>query len=288
MILSSPTILLSDEMDGIREYCKTRASGTMTVLFCVAGSIDVEINNKIYHVGHKDMYVRLPAFETVFGKYEASPDFRFCQITFSESVFDQLMLEQMRIEPRWWDKQQYIKINPIIHLSDAGVELFNAYYRVLVIKMQEPESDYRRNIIKQVASAASMEVLCHLDQEIHFSESNIDRKSISQSDYLFHQFMRLLQIHPYQREVQWFAEQMNITPKYLSEISKSRSGQSASEWISQITVAEIKRYLRYSTLPIYEIAERMQFPNTSFFCQYTKKHTGLTPNQIRNRKSNID
>jgi YesN/AraC family two-component response regulator len=28
----------------------------------------------------------------------------------------------------------------------------------------------------------------------------------------------------------------------------------------------------------------MEFPNASFFCQYTKKHTGLTPNKFRKER----
>ncbi|MBO4689370.1 MAG: AraC family transcriptional regulator [Paludibacteraceae bacterium] len=64
-------------------------------------------------------------------------------------------------------------------------------------------------------------------------------------------------------------------------MSKSRSGKSASEWIADVTVAELKHRLRNSTLSIRDVAKEMEFPNTSFFCQYTKKHTGMTPNQFR-------
>ena len=77
-----------------------------------------------------------------------------------------------------------------------------------------------------------------------------------------------------------------VSPKYLSEICKARTNMSAGEWIADITVAELKHYLHNTTLAIHDIARVMEFPNASFFCQYTKKHTGLTPNKFRKQKKN--
>ena len=96
--------------------------------------------------------------------------------------------------------------------------------------------------------------------------------------------MHLLQKYPHEREVQWYAKQLGITPKYLSEICRERSSKAAGEWIAEVTVAELKYYLQNTTMPIHEVARIMEFPNASFFCQYTKKHTGLTPNHFRKNK----
>ena len=114
--------------------------------------------------------------------------------------------------------------------------------------------------------------------------TTMTRTSITQGDYIFHTYTRLLQAHPHEREVQWYAKELGITPKYLSELCKELSGKSASEWIADVTVSELKHYLRETTMPIRDIAQVMEFPNASFFCQYTKKHTGLTPNQFRKQK----
>ncbi len=100
----------------------------------------------------------------------------------------------------------------------------------------------------------------------------------------------MLQEHPHEREVQWHAKQLKITPKYLSEICKERSGRSASEWIADVTVAELKHYLRNTTLPIREVARVMDFPNASFFCQYTKniQASRLTISERRDRDKKSD
>ena len=135
-----------------------------------------------------------------------------------------------------------------------------------------------------IARAATMELLNFLDKILVIEDEKPARKMVTASDYTFNKFTQLLRQHPHEREVQWFAKQLGITPKYLSEICKEMSGKSASEWIADVTVTELKHYLRNSTLPIREVARIMEFPNPSFFCQYTKKHTGLTPNHYRKEK----
>ncbi len=283
MTLSTPTILLSNELQGIQEYAKTRTKNTMTVLFCIQGTIDVEINHRMIHIGTNDLYVRLPSLEVDFGGYTNSHEFLFYQLTIHESLFEQMMLHHFRSEPRWWEKQEFLRKNPVIHLSAPGVRLCYSYFEILSIQLNARQSDYRREIEQSICLAASMEVFNYLDQVMVMS-SEAERSSVTQSDYIFHEFMHLMQLNSNQREVQWFAAQLNITPKYLSEVSRARSGKSASEWIAFVTISQIKRQLRHTSLPVNEIAKKMQFPNASFFCQYTKKHTGLTPNQIRTQR----
>jgi len=142
---------------------------------------------------------------------------------------------------------------------------------------------YRKQILMSIARAASMEMLNYLDKMLQPAPVDA-RTSVDRSDYTFRQFIQLLHENPHQREVQWFAKQLDITPKYLSEICRARSGRSASDWIADVTVTNIRHYLKHTTLPIRDIADKMHFPNASFFCQYTKKHTGMTPNQLRRQK----
>ena len=91
MTLSTPTILLSNDLQGIREYAKARTKNTMTVLFCIGGAIEVEVNHRKFHIGKNDLYVRLPSLDVDFGVYDHSMDFTFYQLTMHESLFEQMM-----------------------------------------------------------------------------------------------------------------------------------------------------------------------------------------------------
>ena len=286
MTLFTDSVFLTDDLEGFRTCRETRttASATTTILLCKAGYIDVFYHGEMIRINKDNLFVRVPDFSQELGPYAPSPDFEFMQLTLDSATYEQLMLEHMRVEPRWWQKQEFLKEHPIFEVGQDVIEVGEAYFHLFALQLNRKQTEYRQQIIMSLARAASMEVLHFLDRVILPRDKETERNSVSQSDYTFNIFTHLLQKNPHQREVQWFAKQLNITPKYLSEICKDRSGRSAGEWIASVTVSELKHYLRRTQMPIREIARVIEFPNASFFCQYTKKHTGLTPNQFRKEK----
>ncbi|MBQ3998069.1 MAG: AraC family transcriptional regulator [Paludibacteraceae bacterium] len=285
MTLSTDSIFLTTDVEGFRVCRETRttSTATMTVMYCSAGYIDVFFHGEMLRINKGDLFIRVPDFTQELGPYEMSPDFAFKQVTVDADIYEKLMFDHMRVEPNWWAKQEYVKEHPIFPINEVSLHFFDAYFELLVLLLQDKPSLYRSQILMLVARAATMEMLNYLDK-LALVPSNGARNSVNQSDYTFHAFTRLLQQYPHEREVQWYAKKLNITPKYLSEICKERSNKSAGEWIADITISELKHYLRNTTMPIREIARVMEFPNASFFCQYTKKHTGLTPNHFRKQK----
>ena len=288
MTLSTDLIFLTDELEGFRECREKRstAANTMTVLLCTEGYIDVYYHREMIRINKNELFVRVPDFNQELGPYVFGPDFAFKQVTIDAGIFEQIMYDHIRVEPNWYGKQEYVKAHPIFELNEVSRDFFHTYFHLLTLQMQAKPSHYRDLILQSVARSATMEMLNYLDKLSAVSDKPSDRVAANTSDYTFHAFTHLLQQNPHKREVQWFAERMNITPKYLSEICKERSGKSASTWIAEVTVAELKHYLRNTTFPIREVARIMEFPNASFFCQYTKKHTGLTPNHFRKEMKN--
>lgn len=285
MILHNEFIFLTDEIAGFRQCRETRSEASSTMVLCTKGYIDVFFHEDMLRINAGDLLIRIPR-ATELGPYEFSEDFEFVELAIPNEIFEELMFEQMRVEPRWWQKQEFLKANPLFHLSEDSQEFCMATFNLLRLQMLRPFNDYRRQIMKLMARCVMMEVLNYLDWAIPEEELDVARLAVNAGDYTFHQFTKLLRENPHQREVQWYAEQIGITPKYLSEICKERSGKSASEWIADITIAELKHMLRDTNLPIHKVAQELDFPNASFFCQYTKKHTGLTPNQFRKQKKN--
>jgi len=284
MTLSTEFVFLTTDIEGFRHCRETRSESGMTVIFCKRGHIDLFMRGEMIRVSKDDMFVRIPTHDFKVGPYQYSEDYEFCQITFDAAIFEQIMFDHMRVEPNWYAKQEYMKAHPIFHLNEPSIDFFNTYFHLMELQLKDRPSDYRNQIMMAVAKAATMEMLNYIDKLAVVKSANNGRESVNQSDYTFREFTRLLQQNPHQREVQWFAKKLDITPKYLSEICKERSNKTASEWIADITVSELKHMLRDTTLPIREVAKQMEFPNASFFCQYTKKHTGLTPNHFRKQK----
>lgn len=99
---------------------------------------------------------------------------------------------------------------------------------------------------------------------------------------LFNRFMMLLEKdYKISRDVNYYAEQMNISSKYLTNIVSQVTGHTPKTIIDQYVILQLKLHLKRSTQSIKEMAWEFHFADVSFFCQYFKKHTGLTPQQIR-------
>ena len=99
---------------------------------------------------------------------------------------------------------------------------------------------------------------------------------------LFNRFMMLLERdYKISRDVNYYAEQMNISSKYLTHIVNQVTGHTPKTIIDQYVILQLKMHLKRTTQSIKEMAWEFHFADVSFFCRYFKKHTGLTPQQIR-------
>ncbi|WP_291726123.1 helix-turn-helix domain-containing protein [Bernardetia sp.] len=110
------------------------------------------------------------------------------------------------------------------------------------------------------------------------------RKRSLETGTFYERFMHLIQEHCIkEREVQFYADKLHITAKYLNYISKQNSGITASEWIQRYTKERIVLLLQNENITISEIADEMEFSSRSFFTRYVKKILGVTPREYRNR-----
>lgn len=109
-------------------------------------------------------------------------------------------------------------------------------------------------------------------------------KHSMQTGTLYERFIHLVKENCLtEREVQFYSNQLNITPKYLNYISKQSSGITASVWIQRYTREHIIQLLQNQNLNISEIADKMNFSTASFFTVYVKRVLGVTPKEYQKR-----
>ena len=101
---------------------------------------------------------------------------------------------------------------------------------------------------------------------------------------LFNRFMMLMERdYKQSRDVNYYAEKMSITSKYLTNIVRQVAGHTPKTIIDQYVILQLKMQLHRSSQSIKEIAWEYHFTDVSFFCRYFKKHTGVTPQQVREK-----
>ena len=86
-----------------------------------------------------------------------------------------------------------------------------------------------------------------------------------------------------EREVNYYADLLCITPKYLSQVSRTITGLPASQWIQFYASFELVSLLNDTTKTLTEISDLMHFENVSHFSRYVKKTLGKSPSQYRQK-----
>lgn len=108
------------------------------------------------------------------------------------------------------------------------------------------------------------------------------REKKERKEELLSKFIQLIIKHYKEnRTLDFYAEKLFISTKYMSDIIKKTSGLTAHDWIDRYTILEAKILLRSTNKTIQEISNELNFPNHSFFSKYFKHHMGMTPKAYR-------
>ena len=86
------------------------------------------------------------------------------------------------------------------------------------------------------------------------------------------------------RDVAFYADQMCLSPKYLSVLVKSVCGYTVQQLVFKAIVRHSIFMMLNTNKSIKEISDYHHFPNISAFGTFFKKHTGLSPRHFRNQQ----
>jgi AraC family transcriptional activator of pobA len=82
------------------------------------------------------------------------------------------------------------------------------------------------------------------------------------------------------------AAELNLSPRYLSDLLKQETGKTVMDLIQIFLVSEAKNLLNEGKLSVNEIAYSLGFENPPYFSRLFKKETGLSPNQFKKQYLN--
>ena len=246
--------------------------GVLMLAICKKGTCMFDLNGRTYKLKENDMFVGLP--NSVISNSKRSDDSVCNLFVFSYNFIIGMMHESIDLR----NKFLYIYNNPVIHISQEYAITLEAYNKLLTIKIKSKQQTYHKEIMKFLFQASMYELCSGLSTFVPQAEDDLVR----QSDIVFRGFMRLLLENKKKgRCVSYYSNQLNVTPKYLTVVSKKISGKSAMVWITETLIEEIRYKLKYTTKSVKEISDEMDFPNVSFFGRFVKKNLGVSPVNYR-------
>lgn len=269
-------IYLFNELTSTERPEYVRLDGIVVIL-CEEGELTLSIDHRMFTARRNDIVIGVP--EAVIGKAEASHDFKFRGLFMSlEYAF-----RMLPVSVRSWNFKVFFDQNPRISLGEAAVGTFNLYYGLLKQKLADKQNPYRSNIVDALMQAFVFEFRSTFERFARLSPL-----PLSSAENIFGDFIDLLSTaSPKPRSVAYYADRLNITPKYLSVVCKKVGGKNASKIIDAYVSKDIETLLKSSRKSIKEISNELAFPNTSFFGRYVKKNLGCTPNELRRRLNGV-
>ncbi|UYQ94027.1 AraC family transcriptional regulator [Chitinophaga horti] len=95
-------------------------------------------------------------------------------------------------------------------------------------------------------------------------------------------FLELLEQHyKDQGAVEFYADQLHITPQYLNIACKKETGLTAGHCIRSRLVLEAKRMLSLTAQDVKEIAFDLGFSDSSYFSRFFRRYGGVSPVEFR-------
>jgi len=172
-------------------------------------------------------------------------------------------------------------LHEALHLSPKEEKQVKSLFDAIETEYSNNKDEFTKELILDLISA----LLCYANRYYHrqFLARKETKSSIQER---FKQELELklkkdLNGNLNIPSIEAIAENLNVTPRYLSDALKAETGKTAKEWIHIELLEAAKELLLSSDATIAEVAYTLGFEYPNYFARLFKKKVGLTPTQYR-------
>lgn len=242
------------------------------VCICLKGSSKMEVNARRVDFKRNDIIVAFPG--QIISIESKTEDFRVAYFTISDKLIHDIIY-RMSANFISFLTEYVVYSMP----EEESEEILSEYFSTLNKFFLDKGHVYRNEIISNILRNFFMDLYNKVLKKHNLSAKLSKRKS----EILQNFFALLPQYCITNRDVNFYAEKLCITPKYLYVITEEGTGSTVKELISRYVTAELKVILSSEKIPLKTIAEKFNFPSEAYLCKFFKKQTGLTPQGYRNK-----
>ena len=264
----SNDILIADTLGGLERMA---GEGYLTHALCTGGSCSFLFNNRQFELHEGDLMIVRKG--KLIEKLRPGEDFRV-KVVYVTAEFIQLATPQSNYGVKG---QLALFLDPVMHLTDTQRTRCLDDFSQLEYRLSDPGHHFYRDML---LCAMQTLILDFFDFHSHlYQESDVSTQYAS----IMTRFINLLESGEYRtnRDVTYYADRLCVTPKYLSEVSKSASGYAANYWINRYTTLDIARLLRDKSLTFVQISDMFHFSSPSYFTRYVQRQLGVNPTEYR-------
>jgi AraC family transcriptional regulator, transcriptional activator of pobA len=171
--------------------------------------------------------------------------------------------------------------NEALHLSEKEKETIISIFRIIQEELSNRIDDFSQDVI-----ISQIELLLNYANRF-YRRQFITRKAVNND--LLAQVEEVLNTYFGDEQllsqgiptVQYLAEQVKISPSYLSDMLRSLTGQNAQQHIHDKLIEKAKEKISTTSLSISEIAYELGFEHPQSFSKFFKTKTKVSPLEFR-------
>ncbi len=261
-------ILVTDRLGEVPTDAKEQY---LAHLLCLSGCCTYRFNEKDYRMQAGDLSIirKRRLVENVW----TSEDFA-CKIIYVSASFVELCTPQSNYGIKG---SLALFLNPIIPLDEEQQRICLRDFETLEQRVRKSDHLFYRETLTTAMQTAILDFY-----DFHARLYGVSGVS-AQNATLMSRFLALLEQGAYRthREIGFYADNLCVTPKYLSEVSKKVSGYAANHWINRYTVLDLRRLLRDKSLTLTQISDMFAFSSPAYFSRYVQQNLGIRPSDYR-------
>ena len=242
----------------------------------VEGNAGARINLKDLSLTKNDLLIIPP--DAAKEKLYISKDALFKIVAYSSEFISQLNLPD-----RFWEVTDYYstKHKPVWSLSKSvSKNLANLISQMDLRLSDEYAHPFKMEIIKNIFIIFILELAALAPQYALESNEQFTRKEV-----LTIQFYALAKKNfRKNRDLQFYANALFVTPKHLTEAVKEVSKRTAGETLDALLLQAAKIQLSTTSKSISQIADTLNFSDQSSFGKFFKRMQGMSPKEFRTHR----
>lgn len=175
--------------------------------------------------------------------------------------------------------------NEALHLSPREEKImWDLFYKIETEYKDNPDEYSREIMLTHIESMLKYSQRFYHRQFINRAE--LSGKTVSKFNDALAAYSKSDLLAKGLPTVAALAAQLNLSPRYLSDMLKQETGKTAIDLIHIYLVNEAKNRLKTDYQSVSEIAYDLGFENLPYFSRLFKKETGISPNQFKKQLVN--
>ena len=244
---------------------------SLFLALCTSGHAQYTVDTKMHEVSAGDVIII--SEEQVVADYMLSQDCKGIALIMSYDFFQNIVSGVHELSALFL----FARTHPVFHLDDNQTKALENDIEHIKEKIIDVGHRFRRELVMTMLKALVIDM-----SNIIYRFQQVGDEAQTRAEVIFRDFIQTVEKnYRTERRVSWYAQQLCITSKYLSETVRTVSRRTPSDWIDSYVTRELRVMLRNSTMSIKQIADELNFANQSFLGKYFKEHVGMSPSKFR-------